>query len=537
MAVPAKYRAIGDFHEYYSGARKAPYLTIFVGGNHEASNHLFELFHGGWVAPNIYYMGAANVIQVGGLRIAGLSGIWYGSDYRKPHYERLPYNQSDVRSIYHVREIDVRRLLRIQKQVDVVVSHDWPRKIEWDGDHKWLFRKKDQFEGDSRTGKLGSQAARYLLDYLRPARWFAAHLHIRFAATAKFAQSEVSGAQVSESRQQQDTSLSQSDGDGQPPKKQMKLDLPEAEEVNAGAVGEDDEEEDAETLALRAMLPAGFSKPSKPHSKDPTANGVIAGKAAEDDMAHLRNLLPASFAKPNHSSGQDSHTFHNAIPPVPSSIFNKQTEFLALDKCLPGRRFLEMVEVSPISASGEPATAAFSDSGEALLTYDPEWLAITRMMSSELSFDPDSNRAVPVARSNEAYLAALGEHQEWIKLNVVDQKELEIPQNFVVTAPVYDGNMKNATLPEEYDNPQTQAFCGLIGIENKLKSSPEEKAERMAKGPRAEDEGYRGGGSRGGRGGGRGGGGRGQGGGGGRGRGRGRGRGYGSANHTPIGER
>ena len=110
MSVPMKYREIGDFHEYYSGRRKAPYLTIFVGGNHEASNHLFELYYGGWVAPNIYYMGAANVLHLGPLRIAGLSGIWKGYNYNKPHHERLPYNQDDVKSAYHVRELDVRKL-------------------------------------------------------------------------------------------------------------------------------------------------------------------------------------------------------------------------------------------------------------------------------------------------------------------------------------------------------------------------------------------------------------------------------------------
>lgn len=42
---------------YYSGEKKAPYLTVFIGGNHEASNYLQELPYGGWVAPNIYYMG------------------------------------------------------------------------------------------------------------------------------------------------------------------------------------------------------------------------------------------------------------------------------------------------------------------------------------------------------------------------------------------------------------------------------------------------------------------------------------------------
>lgn len=42
---------------YYSGEKKAPVLTVFIGGNHEASNHLQELPYGGWVAPNIYYLG------------------------------------------------------------------------------------------------------------------------------------------------------------------------------------------------------------------------------------------------------------------------------------------------------------------------------------------------------------------------------------------------------------------------------------------------------------------------------------------------
>lgn len=42
---------------YYSGEKKAPILTVFIGGNHEASNHMQELPYGGWVAPNIYYLG------------------------------------------------------------------------------------------------------------------------------------------------------------------------------------------------------------------------------------------------------------------------------------------------------------------------------------------------------------------------------------------------------------------------------------------------------------------------------------------------
>lgn len=45
------------FNRYYNGECIAPILTVFVGGNHESSHFLQELPYGGWVAPNIYYMG------------------------------------------------------------------------------------------------------------------------------------------------------------------------------------------------------------------------------------------------------------------------------------------------------------------------------------------------------------------------------------------------------------------------------------------------------------------------------------------------
>ena len=181
---------MADFHEYYSGSRAAPYLTIFIGGNHEASNHLFELYYGGWVAPNIYYLGAANVLQIGPLRIAGLTGIWKPYDYPKPHFERLPYSQSETGSIYHVRELDTRKLLSLRSQVDIGLSHDWPQGIEMLGDYKWLFKNKPHFRADSESGKLGSIAANQCLERLRPAYWFSAHMHTKYVAIVEHGDTE-----------------------------------------------------------------------------------------------------------------------------------------------------------------------------------------------------------------------------------------------------------------------------------------------------------------------------------------------------------
>lgn len=42
---------------YYAEEVRAPIPTVFVGGNHEASGYLQELPYGGWVAPNIWYLG------------------------------------------------------------------------------------------------------------------------------------------------------------------------------------------------------------------------------------------------------------------------------------------------------------------------------------------------------------------------------------------------------------------------------------------------------------------------------------------------
>ena len=46
-------------------------------------NYLWELYYGGWVAPNIYYLGHAGVIKFGGIRIGGLSGIFNGGHYKQ----------------------------------------------------------------------------------------------------------------------------------------------------------------------------------------------------------------------------------------------------------------------------------------------------------------------------------------------------------------------------------------------------------------------------------------------------------------------
>lgn len=190
MAVPEKYQHICTFYKYYSGEEKAPVMTIFIGGNHEASNYLQELPYGGWVAPNIYYMGRAGVVKFGNLRIGGMSGIFKGRDYLQGLWECPPYNQNSLRSVYHIRALDVFRLSQLTEKVHVMLSHDWPEGITDYGNKEELLRRKPFFRDDIESNQLGSPPATKLLKELKPDYWFAAHLHCLFAALVKHEEGE-----------------------------------------------------------------------------------------------------------------------------------------------------------------------------------------------------------------------------------------------------------------------------------------------------------------------------------------------------------
>ncbi|XP_050312105.1 lariat debranching enzyme [Anthonomus grandis grandis] len=182
MAVPPKYRSICSFYKYYSGEKTAPILTIFIGGNHEASNYLQELPYGGWVAKNIYYLGYAGVVNIAGVRIGGLSGIYKSHDYMKGHFERAPYDENAKRSVYHIRNLEVFRLKQLSREIDVFLSHDWPTGIYHHGNVNQLLKRKPFFKGEVDSNQLGSKPCEELLHHLQPKFWFAAHLHCKFAA-------------------------------------------------------------------------------------------------------------------------------------------------------------------------------------------------------------------------------------------------------------------------------------------------------------------------------------------------------------------
>ncbi|KAK5115603.1 hypothetical protein LTR85_009774 [Meristemomyces frigidus] len=523
VSMPAKYRSMCDFHEYYSGQRTAPCLTIFVGGNHEASNYLFELYYGGWVAPNIYYMGAANVLRLGPLRIAGMSGIWKGYNFRKPHFERLPYNESDMKSVYHTRELDIRKLLQIRTQVDVGISHDWPKGVEWKGNWKQLFRYKKHLEDDAKTGQLGSVAAQQVIYRLRPRYWFSAHLHCKYAAVVEYGDkaalqqplptASTNGAGAS-NIDEMHTLAGHQDANPLTGKNEAEIDLDmdddtaEPNSVPVPQVANTDEidlELEDDMNGIAPVAPGqGLDNVAVPVSSDaPIDTPVLSNDAA-------RAELPEAFRRPTAPAPNYEPAEH------PPDIANTTTHFLALDKCLPNKDFLQLMPVT---------TSEGMESRRPLkLEYDREWLAVTRTFAlSEPCAVGDPDARVPPAKSQAEYKTLIEEQKKWVDEHISDP-DVTVPENFEIMAPIYDGgnwNLPQYSTVQEYPNTQTARFCEMLRIPNSLAISTEDLAARVTAGPRADPDAERFAAQKRGRGGFGHGGGRG----GGRGRGRGGGRG------------
>ena len=182
LSCPEKYREMGDFYKYYTSKAIAPYLTIFIGGNHEASNYLEQNYYGGWVAPNIYYLGRSGLINVKGIRIGGISGIFNKFDYFRGNFEKDEDDiKGDKKTIFHLREFDVVKMSHVKNKIDIFMTHDWPTNLVSDEDKANVFKKKPHFKNEILDGTLGSFPGEFLLKYLKPSFFICGHMHFYYS--------------------------------------------------------------------------------------------------------------------------------------------------------------------------------------------------------------------------------------------------------------------------------------------------------------------------------------------------------------------
>lgn len=179
MQCPEKYRQMGDFWKYYVGICEAPVLTVVIGGNHEALGYMQEMRLGGWLAPNILYLGEAGVVNIGSLRIAGLSGIYREQDYPRPALQP-PFYGKKLKEGYAVKSYSINNLMQVSGSVDLFMTHDWPQHVGYKGDTDALLQRKPFLQRD--LGKMGNPFSQQVAERLQPKYWLASHMHVRWDA-------------------------------------------------------------------------------------------------------------------------------------------------------------------------------------------------------------------------------------------------------------------------------------------------------------------------------------------------------------------
>ncbi|KAI0628937.1 lariat debranching enzyme, C-terminal domain-containing protein [Trametes polyzona] len=253
-----------------------------------------------------------------------------------------------------------------------------------------------------------------LLHTLHPQWWFSTHLHCRFEATV------VHG----------------------PPGGEEAPEAPKAatsaERTNPDEISIDDEDEG----------PA-----------PPAASGASAASAALPAIASpgAIQIKPEVPRNPDEITLDDEEDEVEAPPPPPPA--RATTRFLALDKCLPRRKFLEVIDVdAPMP----------SPSGAPVLAFDPEWLAITRAFHSYMSL----SRTQATYPDEESARAAVQESLDWVSSHLLAKApngvlKVEDVQQFAMTAPGPAPDEPRAP-PPYCPNPQTAALCAMLQIENKV---------------------------------------------------------------------
>ena len=137
------------------------------------------------------------------------------------------------------------------------------------------------------------------------------------------------------------------------------------------------------------------------------------------------------------------------------------TRFLALDKCLRKRKFLQILEIGP------------HVEGPVELSYDKEWLSILK----------STNHLVTTDMAHH-YMPGQGTQSRWdftptqTEINETSkhfEDDFLIPHNFEITAAPYDPKVENVrhipriAMPQAVSNKQTEIFCHKMKIDDPMK--------------------------------------------------------------------
>ena len=139
-----------------------------------------------------------------------------------------------------------------------------------------------------------------------------------------------------------------------------------------------------------------------------------------------------------------------------------ETRFLALDKCLPRRNFLQILEIGPKNIKGSVK-----------LCYDKEWLAVLKSTNHLISTST-TDCYMPGKGYVEGRWSFTPTQQELDDISQTFKDDFLIPSNFEITALPYDPqkeslrDLRSTPHPRPEVNNQTKAFCEKMNIDDPL---------------------------------------------------------------------
>jgi len=169
MAAPARYRQLGDFPDFHRGKADFPWPVYFIGGNHEPYGFLDELPDGGPVAANCFYLGRAGAVELSGLKVAGLSGIYRDDCFTAPRPPISEIARQSNKAYIYFTEAEVAQVLDYGA-ADILLLHDWPAGLLTDA---------AETPHSLRHDPTGNEYARLVVEALQPQLVFCGHLHHR----------------------------------------------------------------------------------------------------------------------------------------------------------------------------------------------------------------------------------------------------------------------------------------------------------------------------------------------------------------------
>ena len=229
------------------------------------------------------------------------------------------------------------------------MSHDWPRSIEHHGNLKNLLSCKKFLRSDVESGNLGSPPMMGLLKTLKPAWWFSAHLHVRYEAKVTHVpQSEqTEGSEVKKVENPDEIVIDADSLDIAAESTMPKSDSATALSTKGNL---DEINLDGQEIA-ESTLPKPDSATTLSTKENPDEINLDDQQITESTLSKPDSAT-ASSTRQNPDEiilNEEEITVEVPAAPVPETKVSKPptkkkpfTRFLALDKCLPKRKFLEV---------------------------------------------------------------------------------------------------------------------------------------------------------------------------------------------------